>query len=154
MLTQYERHELGALLSGGKQAARKLKRAQILLAADAGVCDEEIAAVSGSAARPCTGPSGGSSKATWGGRWPSLTTQTKIHCIGSQQVGRCPAIADRRIGQKVDDGYVGRHLVQHRPHLPNIGTMQSEIREQHNHNGRLALSPSALCNDSALSADG
>ena len=35
-LTQDERHELGALLSGGKQAARKLKRAQILLAADAG----------------------------------------------------------------------------------------------------------------------
>ena len=42
-LTQYERHELGALLSGGKHAARKLKRAQILLAADAGVSDEEIA---------------------------------------------------------------------------------------------------------------
>ena len=30
-LTQYERDELGALLSGGKQRARKLKRAQILL---------------------------------------------------------------------------------------------------------------------------
>ena len=44
MLTQYQRHELGALLSGGKQAARRLKRAQILLAADAGVGDEEIAA--------------------------------------------------------------------------------------------------------------
>ena len=43
-LTQYERDELGTLLSGGKQAARKLKRAQILLAADAGVSDEEIAA--------------------------------------------------------------------------------------------------------------
>jgi hypothetical protein len=43
-LTPYnERHELGALLSGGKQAARKLKRAQILLAADAGIGDEEIA---------------------------------------------------------------------------------------------------------------
>ena len=41
-LTQYERNELGALLSGGKQAARKLKRAQILLAADAGVSDEDI----------------------------------------------------------------------------------------------------------------
>jgi hypothetical protein len=38
-LTQYERDELRALLSGGKQAARKLKRAQILLAADAGVAD-------------------------------------------------------------------------------------------------------------------
>ena len=35
--------ELTALLSGGKHAARKLKRAQILLAADAGASDEEIA---------------------------------------------------------------------------------------------------------------
>ena len=42
-LTQYERNELGALLSGGKRPARKLKRAQILLAADAGVSDEDIA---------------------------------------------------------------------------------------------------------------
>src|SRR5260370_7993201 len=42
-LSQAERAQLGALLSGGKQAARKLKRAQILLAADAGVIDEEIA---------------------------------------------------------------------------------------------------------------
>ena len=43
-LSQAERDELTALLSGGKHAARKLKRAQILLAADAGVGDEEIAA--------------------------------------------------------------------------------------------------------------
>src|SRR5258707_7501486 len=42
-LSQTERHELKALLSGGRHAARKLKRAQILLAADAGVSDEEIA---------------------------------------------------------------------------------------------------------------
>jgi transposase len=42
-LTQYERNELGALLGGGKHPARKLKRAQILLAADAGVSDEDIA---------------------------------------------------------------------------------------------------------------
>jgi hypothetical protein len=35
-LTQPERDELATLLSGGRQAARKLKRAQILLAADAG----------------------------------------------------------------------------------------------------------------------
>ena len=35
-LSQTERAELTTLLSGGKQAARKLKRAQILLAADAG----------------------------------------------------------------------------------------------------------------------
>jgi transposase len=42
-LTQYERNELGALLGGGKHPARKFKRAQILLAADAGVSDEDIA---------------------------------------------------------------------------------------------------------------
>jgi transposase len=38
-----ERDELSQLLSAGKHAARKLKRAQILLAADAGASDEEIA---------------------------------------------------------------------------------------------------------------
>ena len=42
-LSQEERAELETLLSGGKHAARRLKRAQILLAADTGVCDEEIA---------------------------------------------------------------------------------------------------------------
>jgi hypothetical protein len=42
-LSQVERGELKALLSGGKHACRKLKRAQILLAADAGAGDEEIA---------------------------------------------------------------------------------------------------------------
>ena len=42
-LSQTERAELAALLSGGKHAARKLKRAQILLAADAGVSDDAIA---------------------------------------------------------------------------------------------------------------
>ena len=43
-LSQSERDELTTLLSGGKHAARKLKRAQILLAADAGAGDDEIAA--------------------------------------------------------------------------------------------------------------
>src|SRR6266550_136666 len=50
-LNQAERCELTAMLRGGKRAARKLKRAQILLAADAGCGDVEIArtvAVSGS----------------------------------------------------------------------------------------------------------
>jgi hypothetical protein len=42
-LSQAERGELAALLSGGKHAARKLKRAQILLAADAGASDDDIA---------------------------------------------------------------------------------------------------------------
>jgi transposase len=41
-LSQAERAELGALLNGGRQSARRLKRAQILLAADAGLGDEEI----------------------------------------------------------------------------------------------------------------
>jgi transposase len=42
-LSQAERDELKALLSGGQCAVRKLKRAQILLAADAGASDEAIA---------------------------------------------------------------------------------------------------------------
>ncbi len=41
-LTQDERCELMSLLSGGKHGSRKLKRAQILLAADAGATDAEI----------------------------------------------------------------------------------------------------------------
>ena len=43
-LNQDERDQLARMLSGGKHAARKLKRAQILLAADAGESDEAIAA--------------------------------------------------------------------------------------------------------------
>jgi transposase len=43
-LSQTERAELTALVSGGRHAARELKRAQILLAADAGVSDDAIAA--------------------------------------------------------------------------------------------------------------
>ena len=42
-LGQAERDELKALLSGGQCAVRKLKRAQMLLAADAGASDEAIA---------------------------------------------------------------------------------------------------------------
>lgn len=42
-LSEAERGTLQALLGGGKRAARKLKRAQILLATDAGVPDETIA---------------------------------------------------------------------------------------------------------------
>jgi transposase len=43
-LSQDERGQLSALLNGGKHPARKIKRAQILLAADAGVGDAAIAA--------------------------------------------------------------------------------------------------------------
>jgi transposase len=42
-LTAAEQHELTRLLSAGKHPSRKLKRAQILLAADAGIADEDIA---------------------------------------------------------------------------------------------------------------
>jgi transposase len=42
-LSQSERAELASLLSGGKHGVRNLKRAQILLAADAGANDAEIA---------------------------------------------------------------------------------------------------------------
>ena len=43
-LSQAERDELTKLLSGGAHRARKFKRAQILLAADAGASDAQIAA--------------------------------------------------------------------------------------------------------------
>ena len=56
-LSQAARDELTAMLGGGKHAARKLKRAQILLAADGGCRDEEIArTVSVSLSPPSAGP--------------------------------------------------------------------------------------------------
>ena len=42
-LNQTEHDQLTALLCGGKHAARRIKRAQILIAANAGASDEEIA---------------------------------------------------------------------------------------------------------------
>ena len=63
-LSQAERDQLTDMLSGGKHAARKLKRAQILLAADGGVSEAVIATVSASASPRSTGQSVGSSKAT------------------------------------------------------------------------------------------
>ena len=43
-LSEAERCELAALVGGGKHYARKIKRAQILLAADSGLSDNDIAA--------------------------------------------------------------------------------------------------------------
>ena len=43
-LSEAERCELAALVGSGKQYARKIKRAQILLAADSGLGDDDIAA--------------------------------------------------------------------------------------------------------------
>ena len=69
-LHQSERDELKVLLAGGKQPVRRLKRAQILMAADQGASDAEIAE------RVVCGMSTGltnqatlSSRAIW--RWPS-----------------------------------------------------------------------------------
>ena len=42
-LSEEERAQLDALVRGGKGAVRRVKRAQILLAADVGVTDEVIA---------------------------------------------------------------------------------------------------------------
>jgi Homeodomain-like domain len=42
-LEESEREQLRALVAGGSRAARRIKRAQILLAADAGCADEDIA---------------------------------------------------------------------------------------------------------------
>jgi hypothetical protein len=61
-LSEAERCELTALVGSGKHYARKIKRAQILLAADSGLSDEDIAAAVASAARPFTGPSAASLK--------------------------------------------------------------------------------------------
>lgn len=43
-LSEEERNDLQGLVRGGHQKVRKIKRAQILLAADADISDEEIAA--------------------------------------------------------------------------------------------------------------
>ena len=67
-LSQAERDELTGMLSGGKHAARKLKRAQILLAADAGSRMRRLPAPSAREAQPSIGPSGASWKAIWSGR--------------------------------------------------------------------------------------
>ena len=62
-LSEAERCELTGLVGSGKHYARKIKRAQILLAADSGLSDEDIAALLWlSAARPFTGPSAASLK--------------------------------------------------------------------------------------------
>ena len=56
-LDQCERDQLTALLSGGKRGARKLKRAQILLAVIAAPAMRRSPEASASAALPYTGPS-------------------------------------------------------------------------------------------------
>jgi hypothetical protein len=55
-----EREALEAMVRGGKAAARRIKRAQILLAADRGSTDEAIAANVAVGRRRSTARSGGS----------------------------------------------------------------------------------------------
>ena len=62
-LTEAERAELTSFVSGGKHSARKLKRAQILLAADGGLSDDDIAAAVAVGGSLSTGPSATSLKA-------------------------------------------------------------------------------------------
>ncbi len=67
-LRQAERCELTAMLSKGKRAARKLKRAQILLAATPAAAMRRLPAPWRWAAPRCTGPSAASWKAIWNER--------------------------------------------------------------------------------------
>src|SRR5450631_1051278 len=69
-LSQSERDQLDALLSGGRHATRKIKRAQILLAANDGVSDEVIAATLKSQDRRFIGPSAVSWRRTLRARSP------------------------------------------------------------------------------------
>src|SRR5215204_641272 len=69
-LSQAERDELTAMLSAGKHAARKLKRAQILLAADVGSSDEQIARTVVVGGSTVSAPSGASWRAISNGLSP------------------------------------------------------------------------------------
>lgn len=64
-LTEEERSDLHRMLAGCKHPARRLKRAQILIAAGAGSATKRSRLASGSAVQPSTGPSGASSKTDW-----------------------------------------------------------------------------------------
>jgi len=66
-LSQAERDELTAMLGGGKHAARKLKRAQILLGPMGAAATRRLPGPSVSASPPSAGPSAVSWKAIWSG---------------------------------------------------------------------------------------
>src|SRR6266851_7507174 len=59
-LSPQERTELYALLKGGKGQIRRIKRAQILIAADAGATDQQIATSVSVGTSRCSEPRGGS----------------------------------------------------------------------------------------------
>ena len=95
-LSQDERDQLTALLSGGKHPARRLKRAQILLAADSGVSDEDIARFRSSEAA-----------------WTFWTVQaawyrrTATHWVTR---AKRPETRERRLAQLITDSEAGRRL--------------------------------------------
>lgn len=67
-LTTWERVRLASLVLGGKGAFRRLKRAQILLAADREATERRLAATSRWGLRRCTDQSSASSKKARSGR--------------------------------------------------------------------------------------
>jgi hypothetical protein len=109
-LSQAEREALTTMLSGGKHAARKLKRAQILLAADAGSSDDEIActvAVGGSTVyrtkRRFVRQSGAGAErraASWGG--------AQAHRQGRSLAGGNGLCKSSRGSRPLDPGAAGR----------------------------------------------
>ena len=105
-LSQAERGELTALLSGGKHAARKLKRAQILLAADAGASDEEIATSIGV---------GGSTVYRTKRRFVSATWRRR----SGKSRGRARAVSSRAKRKR----FWSRPLVRARPRAARAGRL-------------------------------
>jgi hypothetical protein len=90
-LSQGERDELKALLSAGKHSVRKLKRAQILLAADAGVTDEEMATSIGvdylsNQAPVCTRQPRGSTQRRAAPRRPSKAVGQRRRAAGGDRL--------------------------------------------------------------------
>ena len=53
--------------------------------------------------------------------------------MGRQQIACGPDIIVWYIGEQINDGRFWRTHMQHRPHLPHIGTADAEVCKQHNH---------------------
>ena len=53
--------------------------------------------------------------------------------IGRQQVGRGLDIEGWQVGKQVDDRHARRVLLQDRMDLSDVGSLQTEVREQHQH---------------------
>src|SRR4051812_9921120 len=87
-LSQTERAELSALVRGGKHAARKVKRAQILLAADAGTSDDDIAA--GIACQRLNGLSDQTPLCAWQSGGGTLRRATSLAQAASSRANRRP----------------------------------------------------------------